>query len=156
MQAKFKCRICRGFTYIEMTIAILIMGIIAAVSAPSYVSVLQNHRVDMAARKIVADLHYARAEAQRNSQSRAVQFEPSNDRYTLHNVADLDHSGSAYVVDLVDDPYLTTLVSATFGVDAVVVFNMYGRPDDGGTVTVQSGSVQKTVTLATDGTATSP
>jgi len=143
-----------GFTFIEMAITILVMGIVAAAAAPSYFSALASYRVGMAARKVVADLHYARSESQRSSSSRTVQFDTANNRYTLVNVADLDRAADSYVVHLVDPPCSALLVSATFGANANVIFDMHGRPDSVGSVVVQSGSVQKTVNLAADGTAT--
>ena len=146
---------CRhGFTFVETTIAILVMGIMAAVAVPTYLSAVTNYRVNMAARKIIADLNYARAEAQRYSQNRTVQFDTTNNSYTLVNVTDIDNSANAYVVELVEDPFSSTLVSAVFGGDAVVIFDMYGRPDTSGAVVVQTGSVQKMISLAEDGSAT--
>ncbi len=143
-----------GFSFMEMTIAMLVMGILTAIAAPTYVTALARRRATLAAQRIVADLHYARSEAQRNSANRAVQFDTSNNRYTLSDVTDLGNSANTYIVELVDDPFSSVLVSASFGGDDEVVFDMYGRPDDIGTVVVQSGSVQLTVSLAADGTAT--
>ncbi|NOZ41158.1 MAG: prepilin-type N-terminal cleavage/methylation domain-containing protein [Planctomycetes bacterium] len=143
-----------GFTYIELTITMLVMGILGAIAIPTYVSTLANYRANLAASRIVADLHYARSEAQRNSLIRNVVFNTGSNSYTLTGVADTDHSTNNYIVNLVDAPFSATLVSATFGAYATVTFDRYGRPDNTGTVVVQSGSVQKTITLAADGTAT--
>lgn len=142
-----------GFTLIEVTITMLVLAILTAVAAPSYISALASNRADMAARKVVADLHFARTEAQRYSQSRTVEFDIANGRYTLVSIASLDRSTAGYVVNLVDDPFAAALVSATFGADANVTFDMYGRPDSDGTVVVQAGNFQKTITLASDGQA---
>lgn len=132
----------------------LVLGIIAGVAAPRYRSALAEYRSEAAAQRIVADLHFARSEALRTSQSRMVQFESANGRYTLVNVADLDREASSFVVNLVDDPFWASFVSVAFGGDENVVFDRFGRPDSVGTVVVQSSNVQRTVTLAADGNAT--
>ncbi len=145
-----------GFSYIEMTIAMLVMGILAAIATPSYLSALAHYRANLAARRVVADLHYARSEAQRNSQSRSVQFNTGTDRYWLHDVVDIDNSGESYVVKLIEDPFLATIVSVNLGATPKVDFDRYGRPDEVGTVVVQSGNVQRTITITADGTASTP
>ena len=143
-----------GFTLIEVTITMLVMGIFAAVAAPSYFGALANYQAAMAAKRVVADFQYAKSEAQRSSQARTVQFDTAADSYTLVGIADIDASANAYVVQLSEDPFAATLVSASFGADANVVFDMYGVPDSNGAVVVQCGSVQKTINLASDGTVT--
>lgn len=147
-----------GFTYIEMVITLLVMGILTAVAAPKFVSALASRRVDLAASRIVADLHYARSEAQRVSKSRTVEFNVISNNYTLINVVDLDHSTRNYTVELVNGSFDSELVSAVFGVApnvcSSVIFDMFGRPDQEGVVIIRSGSLQRIVTLAADGTAT--
>lgn len=149
-------RLRTGYTFVEMTITVLVMGIMAAIAAPTYVSVLANYRSDMTVRKIIADLEYARAEAMRSSQSRTIEFDVSANSYTLLNVTDIDNSANVYVINVGEEPFVSTLVSADFGGDTDVIFDMHGRPDSVGTVVVQSGAVQKTINLAADGVATSP
>jgi len=134
----------------------LVVGILAAIAAPTYVGALANYQATLAARRVVADLHYARSEAQRNSQDRNVLFDTGTNSYSLTNVTDIDQRTKNYIVNLVDSPFSSVLVSATFGANANVIFDRYGRPDNVGTVVVQSGSVQKTITLAADGTASTP
>ena len=58
--------------------------------------------------------------------------------------------GETYTVRLNASPYAVSLASADFGGDERVVFNAYGLPDTGGTITVQSGNSQHTVTLDPD------
>ena len=48
------------------------------------------------------------------------------------------------------DPYVTEVVSATLGGNTEVVFDMYGHPDSGGTITLRSGSVTQVVDLDQD------
>jgi len=144
----------RGFSLIEVTITMLVIGIMAAAAAPSYFSVVASKRAEMAACRIVADLSLARSQAQQSSQSRTVEFDVPGNQYSLLNVDRLDRSTASHVVNLIDEPFSSQLVTATFGVDAIVIFDMYGRPDSEGTITVQSGNVLRTVTVSPDGSAT--
>ncbi len=148
-----KTQLQRGFTYIEVVITVLLMGILAGVAAPSYFASIASYQAEMAAKRVVHDLHYARSEAQRSSQSRTVQFSTETNSYTLVGVADVNNSANAFVTSLSKNPFSATLVSASLGGDAVVVFDMYGRPDSDGTIVVQAGSVQKTVELEENGEA---
>ncbi len=143
----------RGFTYIEVVITVLLMGILAGMAAPSYFTSIASYQAEMAAKRVVHDLHFARSEAQRSSQSRTVRFDTETNSYSLEGVADINASANGYVTSLSKNPFSATLVSASLGGDAVVVFDMYGRPDSDGTVVVQAGSVQRTVELSDDGEA---
>ncbi len=44
-------------------------------------------------------------------------------------------------------PYHVRIIAADFGGDSSVQFNGYGMPDTGGSVTVESGGQQRTVTI---------
>ena len=155
MNSKGRCLASRiGFTLIEMVIVMLVMSILASVAVPTYVSALANYRVEMAAKQIVADLHYAKSEALRRSMSRTVLFDSANNAYTLVDVADPDRPARGFVVSLRDAPFSAQLISALFEGDETVVFDMFGRPDSVGTVVLESGGTQRTVILAADGTAT--
>ena len=98
------------------------------------------------------DLELAAVTARNASASRTVAF---NDdlTYTIDQTRDLNRGGDTYRVRLADEPYGATQVKASFGGDAVVVFDGYGAPDTDGTVVVEVGSVRKTVTLDPNGKA---
>jgi hypothetical protein len=68
--------------------------------------------------------------------------------YNMPDIADIDHPGSSYKVDLPETAYPATLVSTSFGIDNRVTFDMYGQPDIGGTVVVAVGSHQRTITVS--------
>ena len=76
-----------------------------------------------------------------------VQFMPDADRYKIPGLDDLDHSDQPYVIDLSESPYNADLLSASLGDDSNVQFDRFGRPDSGGTITVQASSHQQTVTI---------
>ena len=140
-----------GFTLAEMMITVLIIGIMAAVAAPKYADSLSRFRVEAAAKRVAADLKFARSEAESGSVSRTVQFNtPGLDRYTLVGVQDINHANQGYQIDLSGAPYFSFIVSADFGGDADVIFNGYSIPDSGGTVVVESGGHQATISVDAD------
>jgi type IV fimbrial biogenesis protein FimT len=53
----------RGFTLIEMMVAIAIMGIILAIGVPNFIEFVADQRVRAAASDIVSDVNLARAES---------------------------------------------------------------------------------------------
>ncbi len=143
-----------GFTYIEIAIVLLVMGIFTAIAAPSYLTALAHYQVDMAARKTVADLQFARSEAVRSSHSRVVQFESDRDRYTLVDVFDLNEGNKGYYVSLKEAPFSADLISADFPDNATfekVEFDRFGRPNSRGTIVVRADSQIRTVNLYADG-----
>lgn len=134
----------------DVVITALIVGVLAAVVVPRFVGSLHQYRVDAAATRIQADLELARESAISLSKSVVVQFTPDSDEYSMPQLTDPDHPGSAYTVRLSASPYETSLVSAMFGGDAEVEFDHFGRPDSGGTITIQSGDRQRVLTIDTE------
>ena len=52
----------RGFTVIELMIAILVLGVLATIAAPSFSAILKQNRLAAQTNSIVASLNYARGE----------------------------------------------------------------------------------------------
>jgi prepilin-type N-terminal cleavage/methylation domain-containing protein len=145
-----------GFTLLELTVSLFIIGLLASLVAPRFAQVLAANRVEMAARRIAADLRRVQETARITSTSMVVRFVASSasSRYEAPGLPDLDHRGGRYEVRLYDDPYRAEITAASFGGDAEVAFDGHGRPDSGGTVTVGIGKHVRTVTIDGNGRAT--
>ena len=139
-----------GFSLLELVIVVAIVAILAAVAVPRYGKANQRYRTEMAARKVIADLAYARKRASMSSSSQSIDFDTSNEQYELPGVKDLRVASNDYTVVLSDAPYNAKIVSANFNGDATVIFDGYGAPDSGGTIVVGVGDYTKTIVLDAD------
>ena len=136
-----------GLTLIDLVIALLIIGVLSAVAAPRFVHMLGRYRVDAAASRVQADLEYARQQARTHNQSRTVVFDAAAHAYELADADHPDQPGGKYVVSLSDSPGDVALKAASFGAENAprVTFDLYGRPDGGGTVVLTAGRSQRSV-----------
>lgn len=119
-----------GFSLIELLLVLVMIAVLAALGATRYANAAGNQSLEAAARRLSADLELARVQAVTMGSSRTVRFVTGTGRYTLDNIADLDHPGQTYAVDLAAAPYEATI--GTVNMDgfngAAITFDAYGRP----------------------------
>lgn len=133
-----------AFTAVEMTIAVLITGILIGVGAPRYLESLAHYRIEAAARLVAMDLRLARDQAIRTSSPQTVDFDALAESYALPQCADPDRPAERYSVQLATK-YSVEVHSAEFGSVDLVQFDMYGKPTDSGAVVLRAGTRQRTI-----------
>lgn len=72
----------QGFTLIELTILVVIVGILSAIAAPSFLSMLNKNKVNDALDQVRGALQEAQREAIRKSQSCTVTLDTTNNKVT--------------------------------------------------------------------------
>jgi len=73
----------KGFTLIELTVTLALLGIMSAISIPSYFSWLPRHRLQTSVRHIYDDMNMARSRAVKTNADIGIQFIPSNETYRI-------------------------------------------------------------------------
>jgi type IV fimbrial biogenesis protein FimT len=136
-----------GLCLIEVVLVVAIVAIFAAIAAPRYGRAVGRYRLDLAARRVAADLRLAQSSARAASASRTVVFTPATDRYQLQGVASPDGVAGDYTVWLRVEPYGADLAGADFNGVSQVVFSGWGLPNCSGVVTLNVGSRQRTVVV---------
>jgi len=125
----------------------IILAIVAAIAAPRYANAMALQRVEAAAQRVANDLALAQRRAKFSSASQTLTFDVDGDSYAVAGMPDPDHPGQTYTVSLSGEPYEAIIDSVDFAGAALVTFDGYGVPDNGGTIVVQSGTRQKTITV---------
>ena len=147
----------RGLALIDTVLVILLTGIFVAAAAPRYADAVSRLSVRAAAERVQADLQSARRTAIARSTPVTVTFSTDTNSYSIPALPGLRTPSETYAVDLSDEPYAVTLLSASFGGDPAVIFNEHGVPDTGGVIDVQRGSYRRSVTVqAESGAVTTP
>jgi prepilin-type N-terminal cleavage/methylation domain-containing protein len=146
----------RAFTLIEILIVLVVMVLLGSTAVSRYSGALNNFGADALARRVAADLAYAQSIARRTGVTQSVSFDTANNQYQLVGWTDPDRPGTTYGLSFAAEPYRGKVASLTLTTGSTAVtqvnFDQYGFPDAGGTIVVQVGDVQKTVTLnATSG-----
>jgi len=137
-----------AFSLIELVVAMLVLGILAAVAAPRFAAQLQHHRLEMAVRRVIVDLEAAQSLAYHADAPRTVSFTTGANGYRINGLLDPDRPQDAdYNVFLNQSPYHCTLGAVSFSGGTSVTFNGHGLPDHGGSIQIRSGNLLRTVTI---------
>lgn len=134
-----------GFTLLEMTVVIVMLGILVSIAGPKFASSVNRHRADSSARRIAADLELVRNMARITSHIQTVTFDKNANTYTCTGLTDPEHPSKTYTARLSDTPYPAKLTTVTVGGDTTLNFDGYGSPDSSATITVTAGSSSRSV-----------
>lgn len=77
MKYEFRQTAPAGFTIVELLVAVLMSGILAAIAAPSWQGFAASRRADTAQNEILQTLRQAQADAIRTRRSQTVTFNPT-------------------------------------------------------------------------------
>jgi len=127
----------QGFTLAEMIVGIAVLGILAGIAIPAFITQMPEYRLNGAARQIMGDLMAARMQA--ISQHRKVKVFFSSPYYTISDDANengtvTNGEGDARTINIQDD-----YPNVTFTFDINPVFDPRGTATPSGGLLSSSG-----------------
>lgn len=144
-----------GVSFIELTMSVIILGILAAIASPIYSKSLLKYRADVTAQRIAQDILQTQRIAKQRNSSSSIMFTVSDHSYTISGASSLDRVSQPYKVSLSEHPFRTAFTSlatasqpATQLPSVSVAFDRFGMPDQGISVIVGAGTFQKRVDVA--------
>lgn len=163
-----------GFTFMEILIVLLLMGIVLMIGWPALNTAMGDFRLSAAAEEAVIALEFAQLTAT-SGQKTQVTIDSTDDKIEVKkykaNVDLFDGSsqysaagveggsfiyagnpmnkGTDYMITLADENRFRGVIitASDFGAGNEVTFNSIGTPSKGGTVTLALGNRQMVVTL---------
>lgn len=135
-----------GATLVDLIITVLILGILAATAMPRFAEVTARLRTEAVARRVAADLNFARRATMQTSRTVTLTFQSAPAGYSLAGATHPAYPHTPYAVTFADVDSTVQLQSCSFNGGSTLSFNAYGRPLAGanaltaGTVVLRNGS----------------
>lgn len=137
----------RGFTLIEMVVAITLLAIAASVATPAFNDAIQHHRVHQAALRVSADLRLARRTAQHTGQTVHVDLDTDAHTVTIRDMMDLEKSDQSQTLSLQGSTYQCQISDIDLGGGNTITINGYGIYETNGSLTLRSGPHLRTIVI---------
>jgi type IV fimbrial biogenesis protein FimT len=141
----------RGFSIAELMTVVSLIGILAAVGIPSFLSFQPSMRLNGAAREVLGKLMWARANAVQNNNTSVVTF--LND-HSFQIFNDVNGNGSADANETVTinlQPDYSDVTFTISGSSSTPTFNGRGTASTDTTVTISNPAGSKTVEVSPTG-----
>jgi len=142
-----RLRACRGFSLLELACVTALVAITAAIALPRYADSLARYRVELACRRIIADLNLIRMRAWAQGTCESARFDPDAETMTLICDPDINFPSRNYIVHFNQAPYYADIVERDFSGRTFMYYNRYGQPCGGGYVVLRVGNVQRKVVV---------
>ena len=143
----------RAMSLLEVTIVILILGLLSAVAAPRFSATLHSMELQAATQQLVAHLRYARQVAMNQGRTTTIQFDTVAATYSSDSVDAPHLRGTKLFVDLGTEFDGALSLTADFDSSTALSFNFEGVPYVGdtpmvlGQILLSSGDAQHEIEI---------
>ena len=139
-----------GLTLIDVTLAVMIIGILSAVAVPRFTDFYMRQRLSSATARFQADVNFARRQAMATTANIVLDLQPTTNTYSFSDLPDPAHPNLNYTVRLAEAPYRAEIVGTNLSSNSTTI-NGAGVVSQPGTVTFRCGSSVSTCEIGADG-----
>lgn len=140
-----------AFSFIELLIVMMLLGIMAGIAAPRYQAAINSTHIEVAAKRLAADLRRARAGAIQKATAHTIAFHVGNSTYSSSDLSDLDHPEETLVESVGRGGFMVQMTSADFGGMSTITFDWRGEPSFFGSVDLAVEGLTATVSVTSIG-----
>ncbi|MEP0843430.1 MAG: hypothetical protein HRF43_12070 [Phycisphaerae bacterium] len=134
-----------GLALFELVVVMVILALMGAIAAPRVSNLLRRQRLDLASRRLMADLGLVRNMAIRDQADRKMVLSTVGGFYSLPEYL---VAGAAYRVQFNTAPFEGVQLRSVSYAPTEVVFNRLGLPQAGGTIVLGDGVERVNVSLS--------
>ena len=145
----------RGVTFVELLIVLAIIGIIVAITLPSFSSIKENQVLNNAVENVISTLNKARAQTLSSLESSEYGVHFESDQIVIfkgkvYSAVDPDNES----VEITSPATISNVtLGGVSGPEGELYFaRLSGVPDKSGTVTVSVAGSSKIITISSTGT----
>lgn len=140
-----------AFSFAEIIIVVLVIGILAAAAVPKYQESLAINSLSSSARRVAADIRLTKSTAMTNSANRTIKFSTEDSTYQLIDIVDASTHSADNIVELNEALYRSFISAALFEGASDLTFNGFGLPGASGFVRLNSGKYYQQITVSATG-----
>lgn len=145
MARAFVVRVRRAFSLIEVSMVVVVVGILAAIAIPRFADSNDLYRAETAAKRVQADIQLAQDLARSLSAQHNIAFRAGSTAYVVEPASsDATPMGAAQsgarITNLDVAPFKSRVMKANFGGNTTLSFDAYGAPIAPGHVVVYASN----------------
>ncbi len=136
---------------LEMTLVIVIVGIIAAIAAPRFADAGTGRRLSAAQRVIEKDIETIQLRARATGKPHIIAFYPSKELYIAFEGTETVSDAVVLIRDLTDEPLGVELSRTNIGDDEDIVISVMGDIENDFQIGILREGIEKAVSFSGSG-----